>query len=194
MQKCYKNRHLRPSKSGDEVLRQLDKDEAIVFRLVGSDVRATPRMPRIEAWAHWMHDNAGDFARLLAEHHEREAQREYTAYELTQAQQIAEAEELAYALSVAREAPEWREEANPHHEEPAPLCEALGPLALPFDASKLPIPSPTLRWAEVRDDEVRLVPSRARWAAPKRDPRRYHARAALPAQAFTCDTRTHYGR
>ena len=193
MQKSYKNRHLRPSKSGDEVLRQLDADEAIVFRLVGSDVRATPRMTRLEAWQQWMHDHPGDFARLLAEHHEREAQREHDAHKQAQALEACEAEELAYALSVAREAPDWPEEANPHDEAQESASEALGVVALPFDASALPIPVDVDAWADVRDDELRVAPTRARWT-PQRDPRRYRARAALPAQSFMCDTRTHYGR
>lgn len=189
--KTYKNRHLRPSKSGDEVLRQLDTDEAIVFRLVGSDVRATPRMTRLEAWQHWMHEHPGDFARLLSEHHEREAQREHDAHKQAQALEACEADELAYALSVAQDAPEWTEEANPHDEPCEPLCALLDAVALPFDASALPLPDDA--WAEVRDDELRVAPTRARWT-PQRDPRRYRARTALPAHAFMCDTRTHYGR
>lgn len=192
MQKAYKNRHLRPSKSGDEVLRQLDADEAIVFRLVGSDVRASARMTRLEAWQQWMHDHPGDFARLLAEHHEREAQREHEAHKRAQALEVCEAEELVYALSVAREAPEWPEEANPHDDDCEPSGAFLGAVALPFDASALPLPVDDA-WAEVRDDELRVAPARARWTH-QRDPRRYRARTALPAQAFMCDTRTHYGR
>jgi hypothetical protein len=191
--KTYKNRHLRPSKSGDEVLRQLDEDEAIVFRLVGSDVRATPRMTRIEAWQQWMHDHPGDFARLLSEHHEREAQREHDARKLAQALEHEADSELAYALSVAREVPFWPEEANPHDEAFEGASLALGVVALPFDASALPLPVDVDAWAEVRDDELRAAPARARWT-PQRDPRRYRARAALPAHAFMCDTRTHYGR
>ena len=193
MQKAYKNRHLRPSKSGDEVLRQLDTDEAIVFRLVGSDVRATPRMTRLEAWQHWMHEHPGDFARLLAEHHEREAHLEHDARKQALALEACEAEELAYALSVALEAPGWPEEANAHDEPCEPLGGLLDAVALPFDASALPLPVDVDAWAEVRDDELRAVPTRARWT-PQRDPRRYRARTALPAQAFMCDTRTHYGR
>jgi hypothetical protein len=193
MPKCYKNRHLRPSKSGDEVLRQLDEDEAIVFRLVGSDVRASKHMTRLEAWYQWIHDNPGDFALLLSEHHEREAQREHDAHKLAQALEHAEDDELAYALSVAREAPEWSEEANPHDEAQESASVALGVVALPFDASALPLPPDVDAWAEVRDDELRVMPTRARWTI-QRDPRRYRARTALPAHAFMCDTRTHYGR
>lgn len=192
MPKAYKNRHLRPSKSGDEVLRQLDADEAVVFRLVGSDVRATPRMTRLEAWQQWMHDHPDDFVRLLSEHHEHEAQREYDAHKRLCALEACEADELAYALSVAREAPDWPEEENPHDEVREPFGAFVEAAALPFDASALPVPSAD-EWQPVRDDELRVTPTRARWT-PQRDPRRYRARAALPAQLFMCDTRTHYGR
>ena len=191
--KQYKNRHLRPSKSGDEVLRQLDADEAIVFRLVGSDVRATPRMSRSEAWQQWMHDNPGDFARLLAEHYEREAQREHDAHRAAQALEACEAEELAYALSVAREAPEWPEEASPHDEREEASSATLGAATLPFDVSALPLPDFDALSSAPINASRQALPGRGRWSAT-RDPRRYRARTALPVQAFMCDTRTHYGR
>ncbi len=189
--KTYKNRHLRPSKSGDEVLRQLDDDESIVFRLVGSDVRATPRMTRLEAWHQWMHDHPGDFARLLSEHHEREAQREYAAHHLTQGEQAREDDELAYALSVVRDALEWSEEENPHDIAEETLA---GIVALPFDASALPLPDFDTAPSAPVDAARQAQPGRTHWAPPRREPGRFRARAALPAHAFMCDTRTHYGR
>jgi hypothetical protein len=68
------------AESDDRVRNDLDtEDEKLLFELVRSHIKATPRMTRTEAFFQWMHDNASNVPNILARYHAEIAEREWSA-------------------------------------------------------------------------------------------------------------------
>lgn len=67
--------------SDDEVRRNLPEDLGHVWQRVKSRIRGGPRRTRTEAFLEWAEENAGDVARMLAEHAESRQWREETEQE-----------------------------------------------------------------------------------------------------------------
>jgi hypothetical protein len=55
------------AESDSEVEANLGPDELIVWQRVKRTIKATPRMSRTEAFAHWMHDHSAEVAQYLAD-------------------------------------------------------------------------------------------------------------------------------
>jgi hypothetical protein len=80
------------AESDDRVRNDLDSDdERLLFELVRTSIKATPRMTRTEAFFQWMHDNASNIPSILARYHSEQADREYAA--MAEARDQDEAEE-----------------------------------------------------------------------------------------------------
>lgn len=75
------------AESDDAVLRDIDPGLAPVWEKVKREIRGTARLSRTEAFLHWLHDNADEAARIIADRAEHDV--EARAAEL-------EAEELAF--------------------------------------------------------------------------------------------------
>lgn len=68
------------AESDDRVRNDLDSDdERLLFELVRTSIKATPRMTRTEAFFQWMHDHASNIPGILARYHSEQADREYAA-------------------------------------------------------------------------------------------------------------------
>jgi len=80
------------AESDDRVRNDLDSDdERLLFELVRTSIKATPRMTRTEAFFQWMHDHASNIPGILARYHSEQADREYAA--MAEARDQDEAEE-----------------------------------------------------------------------------------------------------
>lgn len=83
--------------SDDEVRNDLTtEDERLLFELVRTHIKATPRMTRTEAFFHWMHDNASNIPGILARYHSEQADREWKA--MAEARDQDEADEAVRRL------------------------------------------------------------------------------------------------
>lgn len=80
----------RLAESDDEVRNNLDRDMLPVWEVMKKRIKAGPRSSRTESFLQWVHDNAGEAERILAEHHEAESEREYRAM-LAQEKKITKA-------------------------------------------------------------------------------------------------------
>jgi len=83
--------------SDDEVRNDLTTDdERLLFELVRTHIKPTPRMTRTEAFFHWMHDNASNIPGILARYHAERADREWDA--MAEARDQDEADEIVRRL------------------------------------------------------------------------------------------------
>lgn len=89
----------RLSESDDEVRNNIDPELMPVWEAVKRRIKPGERSSRTEAFLQWVHDHAGEAQRIMAEHHEEEAEREYRSM-------LARESRLAKAVKTGRRAPE----------------------------------------------------------------------------------------
>lgn len=78
------------SESDDEVRRNLDPELAIVWEKVKGEIKPGRASSRTEAFFQWVHDNSADVSRIIAEHAEEGAERQWREM-LEEEQRIARA-------------------------------------------------------------------------------------------------------
>lgn len=88
----------RRSESDSQVEAELSTDELIVWRAVKGQIKASPRMSRFEAFAHWMHEHRADVLDIL----EADAQRAVDDLERQEYEQREAMRELDYATTNSR--------------------------------------------------------------------------------------------
>lgn len=87
----------RKSESEHEILAQLDTEQRIVWERVKGRIKGNAYASRLEVFQHWLTENAGEVARILTQHYERDIDR------LVAEEERARAEMFDYRAATKRQ-------------------------------------------------------------------------------------------